>query len=65
MTLSVAAREGKKTDEGTMMWLSEPKLNPMAVTDPPEAQTSTRATTKRASDIPTNWKSCFEIAHKI
>jgi hypothetical protein len=56
---SVADSEGKKTDEGTMMPPPEPKRNPMAVADPPEAETSTAATTKRESDILVNWRIPF------
>jgi hypothetical protein len=56
VTRSVADSEGKKTDDGTMTQPPEPKPNPMAVADPPEAQTSTPATTKRASDILVNWR---------
>jgi hypothetical protein len=37
----------------------------MAVADPPEAQTSTRATTEQASDTLTNGKILFEITHKM
>jgi hypothetical protein len=54
VTPNVAASRGKRTTEGRMMWRPELKPNPMAVADPPEAQTSTPATTKRASDILTN-----------
>jgi hypothetical protein len=39
VTRSVADSEGKKTDEGTMIQPPESKPNPMAVADPPEAQT--------------------------
>jgi hypothetical protein len=46
VTRSAAASEGKKTDEGTMMWPPEAKSNPLVVADPPEAQTLTPATTK-------------------
>jgi hypothetical protein len=59
VTPSAAASEGKNTDEGTMMWRLELRRNPMAAADPPKAQTSTRATTKRASDILTNCKISF------
>jgi hypothetical protein len=51
VTDSVSASEGKKTVEGTMMLPSEPKSNPAAVTESPETQTLTPATTKEASDI--------------
>jgi hypothetical protein len=59
VTPSVAASEGKKTDEGTMMWPREPEPNAVAVVDPSEAQTLMHATTKEASDILTNCKISF------
>jgi hypothetical protein len=65
VTPSVAAREGKKTDEGTMVRPLDFETKTMAVGDPLEAQTLTSATTKPSSDIPTNCKTCCEIAHKI
>jgi hypothetical protein len=37
MMSSIAARKGKKTEGGTMMWRPERKSNPVAVADPPEA----------------------------
>jgi hypothetical protein len=46
MTSSVAVSEGKKAEEGTMVSPPEPEFNLVAVTDPPEAQTPTPATTK-------------------
>jgi hypothetical protein len=54
--LSVAASEGKKTDEGTIIPLPELPLNRTAVADPLELQTSTSAKTTRAFDILTNCK---------
>jgi hypothetical protein len=45
----LAAREGKKADDGTMT--SSPCINPMTVADPAAAQTLTPATTTAASDI--------------
>jgi hypothetical protein len=48
---NVAASEGKKTGEGTMMSAPEPAGNPVTVADPPEAQTKTPATTQVVSDI--------------
>jgi hypothetical protein len=59
VTLSVAGSEGKKTDDGTMMWPPETKRNPMAVAAPPEAEASTPAATERASDILTDCKTLF------
>jgi hypothetical protein len=41
VTYSVAASEGKKTEEGTTISTSEPPSNSVAVADPPEAQTLT------------------------
>jgi hypothetical protein len=66
VTFCVAAREGKKTEQGTMMSLPKHKSNPVAVADPPEAQiltltltlTLTPATTGRALNILTNSKMC-------
>jgi hypothetical protein len=49
-------RQGKKSDEGTMMLPPTPKFNPAAVADSPQAQTLTPATTKKASDILINCK---------
>jgi hypothetical protein len=51
VTLSVAANEGKKTDEGTTMAPAECGSNSVAVADLPETQSLTPATTKEASDI--------------
>jgi hypothetical protein len=42
-----------------MMQPPEPKPNPMAVSDRPEAQTLTPATPKQASDILANSKTSF------
>jgi hypothetical protein len=49
VTRTLAAREGKKADDGTMT--SSPGINPMTVADPAAAQTLTPATTTSASDI--------------
>jgi hypothetical protein len=53
VTSSVAAREGKKTEEGTMMSPSqresESKSNPTTVADRPDAQILTPATTEQSS----------------
>jgi hypothetical protein len=65
VTPNVAASEGKKTDEGTIMRPPERKPNPMTVADPLGARTWTPATTKQASDIVTTAKSGFETAHGI
>jgi hypothetical protein len=59
MTSGVATSEEKKTEEGTVMSLPEPEYNPVAVADPPEAQTLTPATTERVSDILTNCRIYF------
>jgi hypothetical protein len=64
-TRSVAASEGKKTEKGTMTSLPEPEANLVTVADPPEAKTSTPATTKQSSDIGPTAKSRCEIGHKI
>jgi hypothetical protein len=56
VTVSVADSDGKKTDEGTMMWRPEPSSNSVAFADPPEVQTLTPATTEEASDILINCK---------
>jgi hypothetical protein len=50
----VAISEGKKTEEGTMMSISEPLSNPVAVTDPPDVQTPMPATIEDALDVLTN-----------
>jgi hypothetical protein len=50
VTASPLARQGKKTDEGTMM-SPAPKSNLAAVAVWPEMQILTPATTKKASDI--------------
>jgi hypothetical protein len=55
----VAARKGKKTEEGTMMWPLRAESSPMAIADSPEAQTLTPATTKEGSDIVRNCKPLF------
>jgi hypothetical protein len=39
------ASKGKKTDEGTMMLLAEPKSNSLIIAEPPETQTLIPATT--------------------
>jgi hypothetical protein len=59
VTFSVAASEGKKTHDRTMMWPAERKSNAAAVADPPEAQTSTPATTNQLSDILSNCSISF------
>jgi hypothetical protein len=41
VTSSVAASEGKKTEEGTTISTPESPSNSVAVDDPPEAQTPT------------------------
>jgi hypothetical protein len=51
VTRSAAGSEGKKTDEGTMMWPAEAKPNSLIVADPLEAPTLTPATTKQALHI--------------
>jgi hypothetical protein len=56
MTSSVATSEGKKTEEGRMRSPPEPEYNPLAIADPPEAQTLSAAMTERVSDILTNCK---------
>jgi hypothetical protein len=62
ITSSVAAREGKKTEEGTMTSPSQreaesqSKSNPITVADPSEAQILTPATTEHSSYILTNRK---------
>jgi hypothetical protein len=63
MTSSVAASEGKKTDEGTIMSLPGPESNMVAVADPPEAETLTPATTEGPLYILT--KLSIEKPHKI
>jgi hypothetical protein len=45
VTRSGTVSEGKKTDEETMMWPPEAKLNLLVFADPPGAQTLTPATT--------------------
>jgi hypothetical protein len=56
MTSSVAASEGKKTEEGMTMSTPEPPSNWVALADPPEGQNLTPATTKEAAAIVTNCK---------
>jgi hypothetical protein len=56
VTYSIAASEGKKTEEGMMMSTPEPPSNSVAVADPTEAQNLTPAMTEEASDIVTNCK---------
>jgi hypothetical protein len=59
VTDSVLASEGKKTDEGTMMFSSQHKSNPATVAESPETRTLTPATTKEASDILINCRKKF------
>jgi hypothetical protein len=59
VTSSVPARQGKKTDEGTMMLSSAHESNPSAVVEPPQMQILMPATTKEASDILINCKTEF------
>jgi hypothetical protein len=59
VTFSVAASEGKKTEEGTMMLTHELLRNLATVADPPEAKALKPETTERASDILTNCKAAF------
>jgi hypothetical protein len=61
VTLSAATREGKKTDEGTMMSPPEPnsQSDAVAIADPLETRSLTPATTKEASDILTNCRNLF------
>jgi hypothetical protein len=58
VTSSVAASEGKKTEEGTIISTNEPKSlsNSVAIVNPPDAQILTPPTTEEASDILTNCK---------
>jgi hypothetical protein len=56
VTYSGAASEGKKTDEGTIMSTPESLSKPVAVANPPEAQTPAPARIEDASDILTNCK---------
>jgi hypothetical protein len=56
VTSGAADGEGKKTEEGTMMLTPGPQSSFVTVTDPPEAQTVTSATTEEVSDILTNCK---------
>jgi hypothetical protein len=58
VTFSVAASDGKKNEQGTMMLLPKHDSNPVAVADPPETQilTPTPATTEEAPLILTNCK---------
>jgi hypothetical protein len=56
VTARLPTRQGKKTDEGTMMLPPAPKFNPSAVVVWPETQTLIPATTEKASDIVTNCK---------
>jgi hypothetical protein len=59
MTSSVAASEGKKTEEGMTMSTPEPPSNSVALADPLEARNLTPATTKEAADIVTNCKTQY------
>jgi hypothetical protein len=54
VTYSVAASEGKKTEEGMTMSTPEPASNSVAVADPTETQNLTPAAMEEASDIVTN-----------
>jgi hypothetical protein len=69
VTSSVAIREGKKTEEGTMMspseHESESESNLTVIIDPPETQSLTPATTKEASDILINCRNWFWESHEI
>jgi hypothetical protein len=56
VTTSLPARQGKKTDEGTMMLPPATKFNSTAVAVWPKTQTLTPATTEKASDILINCK---------
>jgi hypothetical protein len=56
VTSSVAASEGKKTEEGMTMSTPEPPSNSVAVADQPEVQNLTPAMTEEAADIVTNCK---------
>jgi hypothetical protein len=51
--ISVAAREGKKKQEGKVVYVSPPetKRNQVTPAGPPETETLTPATTKQALDI--------------
>jgi hypothetical protein len=49
VTRRLAAREGKKADEGTMT--SSPDVSPTTVADPAAARTLTPATTTEVADI--------------
>jgi hypothetical protein len=67
-TSSAASREGRKTEEGTMMLPSgqEPESNAVAVVDPPEAQIQTSAATEQSSDVLTNCKRrCLGVAENL
>jgi hypothetical protein len=50
----VAASEGKKIEEGTIMSKFELVSNSVAVADPPEARSLNTATSKQVADIPTS-----------
>jgi hypothetical protein len=56
VTASLSARQGKKTDDETMMLPPAPKFNPAAVAVWPKTQTLMPATTEEASDILINCK---------
>jgi hypothetical protein len=49
--ISVRASQGKKTDEGTMMLLAEPKSNSLVIAEPPEMHILTLETTKEGAHI--------------
>lgn len=59
VTPSVAASEGKKTDEGTRRCRRQAKSNPVAVADPPEGQTLTPVRAKWATDMMIDCKTEF------
>jgi hypothetical protein len=59
VTSSVAASEGKRTEEGTITSTPELASKLATVADPPEAEASTPETTEHSSDIRTNCKISF------
>jgi hypothetical protein len=56
VTSSVPAREGKKTDEGTMTVSLAAESNLAAVAESSQTRNLTPATTTKASDILINWR---------
>jgi hypothetical protein len=56
VTYSGVASEGKKTDEGTIMSTPGSLSKPVAVANPPEAQSPTPARIEDASDTLTDRK---------